>query len=89
MKREAPSDEPLEQERPLKRTRIVHHGLKHKQALAQESLSGIQDETFFQSQLLRAITLSLTSAGYDSVQPTALEAFRAETEACMFYADLG
>jgi len=83
MKRPAPPNVLDEQDRPVKRTRTVHHGIQHKQPLAQESLSGMQDEMSFQSQLLRAISLSLTSAGFDSIHPTALEAFRAEAELYM------
>jgi transcription initiation factor TFIID subunit 8 len=71
--------------RPAKRRRIVHHGIKYKQPLASEALDVVQDDAFFQSQLLRSISLALTAVGFDSVLPSALEAFRAEVEDCTSY----
>ena len=62
--------------------RPVHHTVRRQQQLAVESLSGAQDEDFFEVQLLRAISLVLAAVGFDSVKPTALEAFRAEIEEC-------
>jgi hypothetical protein len=67
---------------PPKRMRQVHHTIKHRQPFASESIAGVQNESVFQSQLLRAITLALSAQGYDEAQPLALEAFRAEVEEC-------
>lgn len=61
---------------------LMHHATKIRQELAVDCLSGFQDESFFEAQLLRAISLALTTVGFDSVKPSALEAFRAETETC-------
>ena len=62
---------------------MVHHATKVKQQNAVESLSGVHDEAFFEAQLLRSISLALSAVGFDSVKPTALEAFRAEVVSCM------
>ena len=62
--------------------RIAHHYLHHQQELAAEAASAAQDEAFFEAQLLRTISLVLSAVGFDSVKPTALEAFRAEVEQC-------
>jgi transcription initiation factor TFIID subunit 8 len=69
-----------------KKARRFHHSIKFRQLAAVQSLQGAQDEVFFQSQLLRAITLSLSAQGFDSVDSTALEGFRLATETCMFSA---
>jgi hypothetical protein len=63
--------------------RFAHHAVRHQQASAVESLSGAQDEDFFEAQLLRSISLALSAVGFDSVKPTALESFRAEVDQCM------
>ena len=68
-------------DRPSKRSRR-DHTVKFRQHAATECLSGAQDESFFQSQLLRAITLSLSAQGFESVEPLALESFRAAAEGC-------
>lgn len=49
-----------------------------------------QDPVFAQSQLLRSISAALAIAGFDSVLPSALEAFRADVEEYMlaFLADV-
>jgi hypothetical protein len=62
---------------------FVHHATNFRQELAVECLSGTQDESFFEAQLLRAISLALTTVGFDSVKPEALEAFRADVDRCM------
>ncbi len=62
---------------------LVHHATKYRQKLAIECLSGAQDESFFEAQLLRAISLALSTVGFDSVKPEALEAFRADVDRCM------
>jgi len=64
---------------------LVHHATKVKQQNAVESLSGVHDEAFFEAQLLRSISLALSAVGFDSVKPTALEAFRAEVVSFMQY----
>lgn len=61
---------------------LVHHATNIRQELAVEALAGAQDDTFFEAQLLRALSLALAAVGFDSVKPTALEAFRAEVETC-------
>lgn len=63
--------------------RIVHHGTHVRQERLEEPALKPQDEAFFQAQLLRSITLALSSVGFDSVKPTALEAFRSEVDQCM------
>lgn len=62
---------------------LVHHATNIRQELGLESLSGVHDESFFEAQLMRSISLALIAAGFDSVKPTALEAFTAEVEICM------
>lgn len=62
---------------------LVHHATNIRQELGLECLSGVHDESFFEAQLLRAISLALSAVGFDGVKPTALEAFRAEVETCM------
>lgn len=81
MKRHA---DDLQEERPAKRMRRVRHGLKFRQPLAKESASRLQDVSVFQSQLLRSIILALSAQGFDSVESSALESFRAITEECMY-----
>jgi hypothetical protein len=71
-------------QRSSKRARKHIHSIKFRQPAAVQSIQGAQDEVFFQSQLLRAITLSLSAQGFDSVDSTALEGFRLATETCMF-----
>lgn len=66
-----------------KRQRTNHHSLRYKQQWHVDPSLTPQDELFFQSQLLRAIVVALSAVGFDSVKPTALEAFRAEVEECM------
>ena len=61
---------------------LVHHATKTTQDLGLECLSGVHDGAFFEAQLLRAISLALSAVGFDSVNKTALEAFRAEVEMC-------
>jgi len=71
--------------RPLKRRRVEvlrHHKLEHVQQLPAHTEPAPQDALFVQGQLLRSITTALAAVGFDSVRPSALEAFRAETEEC-------
>jgi hypothetical protein len=63
---------------------LVHHATNIRQELGVEALDGVHDDRFFEAQLLRTISLALSAVGFDSVTPTALEAFRAEVEICMF-----
>lgn len=66
-----------------KRQKIIrHHRIKHRQPFHEDPTLAPQDEAFFQSQLLRAISLNLSAVGFDGVKPTALEAFRAEVNEC-------
>lgn len=62
--------------------RIVHHSTHVQQEGVDEAAFKAQDEAFFQAQLLRSITLALSSVGFDGVSPTALEAFRAQVDSC-------
>lgn len=62
--------------------RIVHHTTRIHQDGVDEAASKLQDEAFFEAQLLRSISLALSAVGFDSVKPTALEAFRGEVEQC-------
>ncbi|KIW04071.1 uncharacterized protein PV09_04888 [Verruconis gallopava] len=64
---------------------VVHHATTIRQDLGVECLSGAQDESFFDAQLLRSITLALSAVGFDSVKPAALEAFRARVEEYMLH----
>lgn len=68
---------------PNTKRRKIHHRLHHKQPFHVDPIVAQQDELFFKSQMLRAISLHLAAIGFDSVRPTALEAFRAEVEECM------
>ena len=63
---------------------LVHHATNIRQDLGLECLSGVHDGAFFEAQLVRALSLALSAVGFDSVKPTALEAFRAEVESCMY-----
>lgn len=65
-----------------KRAKKYHHSIKNTQPLSVECLQGVQDEAFFQSQLLRSITLALSAQGFDSVETSALEDFRMMVEDC-------
>lgn len=68
--------------RSTKRARKYHHAIKHRQPAAIQSLEGAQDEVFFQSQLLRSLSLSLSAQGFDAVENAAMEAFRFATDTC-------
>lgn len=73
------------QGQPAKRPRIVgpkKHRLQHAQNLPSHIEPASQDESFTQNQLLRAICIAASDAGFDAVKPTALEAFRASAEEC-------
>ncbi|OJD34131.1 bromodomain associated protein [Diplodia corticola] len=64
-----------------KRRRVVRHGIRHKQAWREDpSIAAPQDEAFFQAQILRACSISLTAVGFESAKPTALEAFRGQVD---------
>ncbi|OCL10775.1 hypothetical protein AOQ84DRAFT_288561 [Glonium stellatum] len=65
--------------------RRIHHRLQHTQPIHVDPAVTPQDELFFKSQMLRAISLHLRAIGFDSVKPTALEAFRAEVEEYMLH----
>ena len=72
-------------ERPLKRRRTGtphSHRLRHVQQTPDHVEPAPQDALFVQSQLLRSLSTALAAVGFDSVLPSALEAFRAETEEC-------
>ncbi|GAB7351522.1 hypothetical protein MBLNU459_g2163t1 [Dothideomycetes sp. NU459] len=77
------------QPRPLKRRRTddsdssKHHALRNAQHQPAHTEPAPQDAVFVQSQLLRSIGAALAIVGYDSVKPSALEAFRAQTEECV------
>ncbi|KAF2142214.1 uncharacterized protein K452DRAFT_271034 [Aplosporella prunicola CBS 121167] len=68
---------------PPKRTRTVRHALHHRQQWHADPTLAPQDEAFFQSQLLRAISIALAAAGFEGAKPTALEAFRAQVDEYM------
>ncbi|KAF2812392.1 uncharacterized protein BDZ99DRAFT_518238 [Mytilinidion resinicola] len=85
-KRPRPADDADDDALPAgKRPRIIHHKLKHKQAAYVDPMIAPQDEVFFQSQLLRAITLQLGAAGFDSATPSAMESIRAQAEEFMLH----
>ncbi|EKG14401.1 Bromodomain transcription factor [Macrophomina phaseolina MS6] len=86
-KRQLPGDQPTSlQHAPSKRRRIVRHGIRHKQPWREDpSVTSPQDEAFFQSQILRAISVGLTSVGFEGAKPTALEAFRAQVDEFMLH----
>ncbi|KAF2840248.1 hypothetical protein M501DRAFT_911077, partial [Patellaria atrata CBS 101060] len=66
-----------------KRRRLVKHGIKHKQNFEEDPTERPQDEAFFQSQLLRALSLNLSAVGFDGAKPSALEMFRGAVEEYM------
>lgn len=66
---------------PSKKRRI-HHTLHHTQRTPLHTEPAPQDPIFIQAQLLRSLTAALAIAGFDSVKPSALEMFRAQTEEC-------
>ena len=63
--------------------RRVHHKLRHVQRIPSHTEPAPQDPVFAQAQLLRSISAALAIAGFDSVQPTALEMFRSHAEEYM------
>ena len=72
-------------ERAAKRRRTEaprRHRLRHVQQTPNHIEPAPQDTLFVQSQLLRSIGTALAAVGFDSVRPSALEAFRADTEEC-------
>jgi len=81
LKRPHPSD--ARDSQTAKRQRTNHHSLRYRQQWHTDPTLAPQDELFFESQLLRSIVVALSAVGFDSVKPTALEAFRAEVEECM------
>lgn len=87
IKRELPDDQSNSlQLTSSKRRRIVRHGIRHKQPWREDpSITSPQDEAFFQSQILRAISVGLTSVGFEGAKPTALEAFRAQVDEFMLH----
>lgn len=84
---------PHDLSRPLKRRRTdsisppssrrKHHHLSNVQAMPDATEPAPQDAVFVQSQLLRSISSALSIVGYDTVRPSALEAFRAQVEEYM------
>lgn len=67
-----------------KKRKLVHHTLRHDTPnLPQHVELVIQDPVFAQGQLLRSIAAGLALAGFDSVQSSALEMFRAHAEEYM------
>ncbi|KAL1614636.1 hypothetical protein SLS54_009606 [Diplodia seriata] len=78
----APDDEQFSS----KRRRVVRHGIRHKQPWREDpAVAAPQDEAFFQAQILRACSISLTAIGFESAKPTALEAFRAQVDEFMLH----
>ncbi|KAF1989800.1 hypothetical protein K402DRAFT_451975 [Aulographum hederae CBS 113979] len=71
-----PADSNETEDLSSKRRRLLHHRIKYKQPAQSDPLLAIQDEPFFQAQLLRAIGIGLAAAGFDGAQQTALESFR-------------
>ena len=69
-----------------KSNRRMHtHSLKHVQELPHDTTATPQDPYFVDSQLIRSLCLALTTVGFDSVKPSALEMFRAEVEEYMLH----
>lgn len=68
-----------------KRRKIIHHHIHYKQKFHEDPLVAPQDELFFKSQMMRAISIHLAAIGFDSVKPSALEMFRAEVEEYMLH----
>ncbi|KAI9710694.1 MAG: hypothetical protein M1820_002527 [Bogoriella megaspora] len=62
---------------------MKHHSLRYRQPSDIETTLVQQDSVFIQSQLLRAITVACGAVGYDAIQATALESFRAIVEEYM------
>ncbi|EOD47285.1 putative bromodomain associated protein [Neofusicoccum parvum UCRNP2] len=87
MKRPLPDDHSTQlQQAPPKRRRIVHHQIRHKQPWREDpAVASPQDEAFFQSQVLRAISVGLTAVGFEGAKPTAMEAFRAQVDEFMLH----
>jgi hypothetical protein len=84
-----PADEPLldpdrhfSQKRSRNLRRSTRSKRRNRQPNAFESLSGLQDETAFQTQLERAISLVLAAQGFEGATPEALESFRGLVEQC-------
>ncbi len=76
-KRASTADDGLRQ---IKRQRPCLHRLRHLQPLPHALPD--QDDSLFQMQLLRSISIALAAAGFDGTEPLALESFRAATEEC-------
>lgn len=85
MKRSSPEDGFEDEDQKLKRPKlptVKHHCLAHLQPGASLVAENPQDVTLVEKQLTRAICVALYSSGFDSVQQTALEGFRALVETC-------
>lgn len=65
---------------PSHKKRKIQHTLRHVQPRPAHIEPAPQDPVFAQGQLLKSIGAALVTAGYDSVKPSALEMFRAQTE---------
>lgn len=61
------------------------HSLRHVQSIPAEIEPAPPDSLFVQGQLLKTICATLAAVGFDSVKPSALEAFRAEIEECQLH----
>lgn len=59
-----------------------HHALRHRQLQPAHTEPAPQGHDFVQGQLVRALCVALAAVGFGSVRPSALEAFRAQTEEC-------
>jgi transcription initiation factor TFIID subunit 8 len=68
---------------PGAKKRHIHHSLHRLQPLPAAIEPAPQDPVFTQGQLLRSIASALVLAGFDGVQPSALESFRALVEEYM------
>jgi transcription initiation factor TFIID subunit 8 len=77
MKRAVPTSDA-----PNKRLKTHRHKLQHAQQWELNPLLATQDETFFRAQLLRAVTMAVAAAGFDTAKPSALEQLLAMTENC-------
>ncbi|KAF2458552.1 transcription factor TFIID complex subunit 8 C-term-domain-containing protein [Lineolata rhizophorae] len=61
-----------------KRTMSHHHALRHRQSFAGLDVQhvGVQDEAFYQSQVIRGIGVAMSAAGFDGATAPALETVR-------------
>ncbi|KAK4552637.1 hypothetical protein LTR86_010281 [Recurvomyces mirabilis] len=84
MAEKRPSPSSPARDRPRKKRRVIR-SLQHTEHRLDHVEPAPPNTAFTQAQLLKCITVALTTAGFDGVQPAALEMFRSHTEEYMLH----